>query len=75
MIGTNKSGKKRSCWPGNSPAKSSGRRRQWRCLRIANVSDARRRDGRSHAGGSHKTTQKCVTDIDLDINVHVHKLR
>jgi hypothetical protein len=33
------------------------------------------RDGRSHAGGSHKTTQKCVTDIDLDINVHVHKSR
>jgi hypothetical protein len=33
------------------------------------------REGRWHAGGSHKTTQKCVTDIDLDINIHVRKLR
>ena len=54
---------------------SSGRLPQWRCLKLANVRDARARDGRWHAGGSHKTTQKCVADIDLDINVHVRKLR
>jgi hypothetical protein len=54
---------------------SSGKLPQWRCLNLANVSDARARNGRWHQGGSHKTTQKCVTAIDLDINVHVRKLR
>jgi hypothetical protein len=54
---------------------SSGPLPQWRCLKLANVKHARVREGRWHAGGSHKTTQKCVTDIDLDINIHVRKLR
>ena len=49
---------------------SSGPLLQWRCLRLANVRDARTRNGHWYAGGSHKTEQKCVTDIDLDIDVH-----
>jgi hypothetical protein len=44
-------------------------------LRLANVRNARARDGHWHEGGSHKTTQKCVTEIDLDINIHVRKRR
>lgn len=48
---------------------------QWRCLKLANVRDARTRNGRWYAGKSHTTTQKCVTNIDLDINVHVRKIR
>jgi hypothetical protein len=54
---------------------SSGPLPQWRCLRLAGVTDARTRDGSWHAGGSHTTTQTCVSEIDLDINVHVRKLR
>lgn len=54
---------------------SSGSLPQWRCLRLANVGNARARNGRWHEGGSHRTTQTCVSDIDLDINVHVRKLR
>jgi hypothetical protein len=54
---------------------SSGRLPQWRCLKLASVRHARLRAGRWHAGTSHKTTQQCVTDIDLDINIHVRKLR
>jgi hypothetical protein len=54
---------------------SSGKLPQWRCLKLANVRDACSRDGRWHAGTSHRTTQQCVTDIDLDINVHVRKSR
>src|ERR1700755_632500 len=54
---------------------SSGPLPQWRCLRLAEVKDARMRDGSWHAGGSHTTTQRCVSAIDLDINVHVRKLR
>ena len=54
---------------------SSGPLPQWRCLKLANVSNARARKGRWHEGGSHQTTQTCVSDIDLDINVHVRKRR
>jgi hypothetical protein len=54
---------------------SSGPLPQWRCLRIAEVSSARARRGPWHEGGSHRTTQTCVSDIDLDINVHVRRRR
>ena len=54
---------------------SSGPLPQWRSLKLADVSNARMRAGRWHEGGSHRTTQTCVSDIDLDINVHVRRLR
>jgi hypothetical protein len=52
---------------------SSGPLPQWRCLKLAGVNDARARDGKWHTGRHHRSTQVCVTDIDLDINVHVRK--
>jgi hypothetical protein len=74
IIGTNKDGEEAVlAW--QFGGKSSGKLPQWRCLKLANVRDARARDGRWYEGGSHKTTQKCVTGIDLDINIHVRKLR
>jgi hypothetical protein len=54
---------------------SSGPLPQWRCLKLANVSHACARNGRWHEGGSHRSTQTCVSVIDLDINIHVRKLR
>lgn len=54
---------------------SSGRLPQWRCLRLANVRDAQARDGDWQEGGSHRSEQTCVSDIDLDINIHVRKRR
>ena len=54
---------------------SSGRLPQWRCLRLANVRSARDHDGSWHEGGSHRTEQTCVSQIDLDINIHVRKRR
>jgi hypothetical protein len=54
---------------------SSGPLPQWRCLKLANVRNARAREGRWHEGGSHQATQTCVSDIDLDINIHVRKRR
>src|ERR1700748_1968727 len=70
IIGTNKSGEEVVlAWQfGGS---SSGRVPQWRWLRLANVRDAHARSGPWHEGGSHLTTQTCVSTIDLDINVHV----
>jgi hypothetical protein len=74
IIGTNKSGEEVVlAW--QFAGDSSGKLPQWRCLRLANVRDARARDGRWFEGGSHKTEQRCVSQIDLDINVHVRKRR
>jgi hypothetical protein len=74
IIGANKKGEEVVlAW--QFAGESSGPLPQWRCLRLSEVSQARTRDGRWHAGGSHKTTQKCVSDVDLDINIHVRKLR
>jgi hypothetical protein len=39
------------------------------------IRDARTRDGPWLAGGSHQSTQTCVSRIDLDINVDVRNLR
>jgi hypothetical protein len=74
IIGTSKSGEEVVlAW--QFAGESSGPLPQWRCLRLAGVSDVRTRDGSWHAGGSHKTEQSCVSEIDLDINIHVRKLR
>ena len=48
---------------------------EWRCLRLAEVENARLRDGSWHEGGTHRRVQHCVDEIDLDINVHVRKRR
>jgi hypothetical protein len=54
---------------------SAGRLPQWRCLKLANVRNAVVRDGRWHEGGSHLKEQTCVSQIELDINIHVRKRR
>jgi hypothetical protein len=74
VIGLNKSGEEVVlAW--QFAGESSGKLPQWRCLRLAEVGDARARDGRWHEGSSHRTEQTCVSRIDLDINIHVRKLR
>ena len=74
IIGTNKDGEEAVlAW--QFAGESSGRLPQWRCLKLRNVRDAAARDGKWSAGTSHQSTQTCVTAIDLDINVHVRKLR
>ncbi|OCK56937.1 hypothetical protein [Bradyrhizobium sp. LMTR 3] len=74
IIGTNRHGEEVAlAW--QFAGESSGPLPQWRCLKLANVRDAHAREGRWHEGGSHRTTQTCVNDIDLDINVHVRKRR
>ncbi|MBV9457308.1 MAG: hypothetical protein JO141_07330 [Bradyrhizobium sp.] len=74
IIGTNKSGEEVVlAW--QFGGESSGPLPQWRCLRLGNVKDAHTRPGPWHEGGSHRSTQTCVSNIDLDINVHVRKRR
>jgi hypothetical protein len=74
IIGTSKSGEEVVlAW--QFAGESGGKLPQWRCLRLANVRNARARNGRWHEGGSHRTEQTCVSEIDLDINIHVRKRR
>jgi hypothetical protein len=74
IIGTNRRGEEVVlAW--QFAGESSGPLPQWRCLKLANVSEARQRSGRWHEGGSHQTAQTCVSNIDLDINVHIRKRR
>lgn len=74
IIGKNKDGEEVVlAW--QFAGESSGKLPQWRCLKLANVRNSRARDGQWFAGGSHRSEQTCVTQIDLDINVHVRKLR
>lgn len=40
----------------------------WRCLFLANVTDASLRDGRWRAGDRHTQPQGCVEVVDLDVN-------
>lgn len=74
IIGHNKSGEEVVlAW--QFAGESSGKLPQWRCLRLAHVSDISLRSGRWHEGGSHRIGQSCVSAIDLDINIHVRKRR
>lgn len=74
IIGTDKRGEEAVlAW--QFGGKSSGPLPQWRCLKLVNVIGARACNGRWHEGGSHRTTKTCVSNIDLDINIHVRKLR
>lgn len=41
---------------------------EWRCLRLAEISGARLRDGPWHDGASHTRPQHCVRVVDLDVN-------
>ena len=45
----------------------------WKCFSMAGIRDVTAREGRWHTGSSHQSSQTCVQDIDLDINVHVRK--
>ena len=48
---------------------------QWRCLSLAKVRKARAQDGPWYEGESHRSEQRCVSDVDLDINIHIRKRR
>jgi hypothetical protein len=74
IIGTNKAGEEVVlAW--QFAGESSGPLPQWRCLRLAGVTQARARAGAWYEGGSHRTTQTCVSAIDLDINIDVRPHR
>lgn len=44
---------------------------EWRCLVLSQVADVRLRDGTWHSGASHRSSQKCVGRIYIDVNTDV----
>jgi hypothetical protein len=47
----------------------------WRCLYLADVREARIREGDWHTSPYHRSTQSCIDVVDLDINIHVRQSR
>ena len=41
---------------------------QWKCLSLADVSNAEMIDGPWRSGRRHSQSQSCVKDVDLDVN-------
>jgi hypothetical protein len=48
---------------------------EWRCLLAEEMQDIKRRAGAWHAGSAHRRQQTCVEVVDVDINIHVRRLR
>lgn len=44
---------------------------QWRCLHLAQVSDIKLREGPWHTGSEHRSTQRCVDNLYVDVNTRV----
>jgi hypothetical protein len=47
---------------------------EWKCLDLSKVENAEIREGPWHEGGRHTSTQRCVRHVDVDVNVHVHRV-
>jgi hypothetical protein len=47
----------------------------WKCFALAKVRGAKLRDGPWFEGGEHRAEQTCIDEVDLDINIHVRRLR
>ena len=44
---------------------------EWRCFRLADVADIETRPGRWHSGTRHRSAQRCVDSVYLDVNTEV----
>lgn len=60
---------------GGSTSKGLPRSGQWKCLFVARMQDARMHEGPWREGDRHSQEQRCIHDVDVDINIHVRKRR
>jgi predicted DNA-binding transcriptional regulator YafY len=51
--------------------RSSTGRLDWKCFEVAKVRDVRMRDGPWHGDAAHRSTQRCVDDVYIDVNTGV----
>ena len=78
VLGTNKKGEEAVlAWQfaGESQQASFRNGGTWKCLGSPMSAMRAARDGRWYEGQSHRSEQTCVTNVDLDINIHVRKNR
>lgn len=68
ILGHSDGGEKALTWQFGGSGSRGPVHGQWRCLELAKVTHAEFNDGRWQSGDSHKTSQTCVKDVDLDIN-------
>jgi hypothetical protein len=70
ILGTNKDGDETVlAW--QFGGESFGKLPQWRCLKLANVSDAHAGVQHTHDGYLRRCEQSCIFNIDIDSNIHV----
>jgi hypothetical protein len=43
----------------------------WKCLNLSDVQDAKSRNGRWRSGDTHRSKQRCVDDVFIDVNTDV----
>jgi len=46
-------------------------RGEWKCLNMAEVKDAKTRHGRWYSGDKHRSQQRCVDEVFIDVNTEV----
>ncbi len=44
---------------------------EWRCLRLADVTGSKLREGPWHGGSRHRSKQRCVDTVYIDVNTEV----
>jgi len=44
---------------------------EWRCFKLAEVTDIQLRAGRWYSGSYHRSTQRCVDTVYVDVNTDV----
>ena len=44
---------------------------EWKCLNLAEVKDAKTRYGPWHSGDKHRSQQRCVDEVFIDVNTEV----
>ncbi len=44
---------------------------EWRCFHLSDADDVRIREGPWHSGRSHRSAQKCVERVYIDVNTDV----
>lgn len=72
IIGWTDGGERLLAWQfGGKSSSALPRGGAWKCLNVASMDGVEARQGNWHTGSTHRTTQTCVGQVDLDINVHV----
>ncbi|HEY6629923.1 MAG TPA: hypothetical protein VIZ90_00590 [Rhizobiaceae bacterium] len=68
ILGHTDGAEKALTWQFEGSGSSGPVRGQWKCLSLAEVSNASINDGPWRSGKQHSQAQTCVKEVDLDVN-------